>query len=262
MRRISAPRPAAAGRPPRGSRKVAKPHFLERNKRRGAARRQVHQRRRGRFSTRKTHASMRRQQTAPRHPQVGQRKQRVELRGVFLEPAVAHLDVAELALNDPKRLLHLGPDAGLDSLHWVDESIDQSGLVQCRACPVAARCHSVHRPWRQAACPHLTAPGFVEARWVKSGHHRGGLIGELPVVVCLNLGRRDAADGFEQAMVVEPGYPFQRGQFERRFGLPRRATVNQLGLVEPVDRLGQRVVVAVALAPTEGSTPASARRSL
>ena len=26
---MSAPRPAAAGRPPRGSRKVAKPHFLE-----------------------------------------------------------------------------------------------------------------------------------------------------------------------------------------------------------------------------------------
>jgi hypothetical protein len=38
--------------------------------------------------------------------------------------------------------------------------------------------------------------------------------------------------------------------------------MDQSGLVEPIDRFGQRVVVAVALLPTDGSTPASASRSL
>ena len=51
----------------------------------------------------------------------------------------------------------------------------------------------------------LIAPRFVEAVWFKSGHHRGGLIGELLVVVCLILCRGYIADGFEQAMVAEPG---------------------------------------------------------
>jgi hypothetical protein len=33
------------------------------------------------------------------------------------------------------------------------------------------------------------APGFVEAGWFKSDLHRGGLTGELPVVVCLSFCR-------------------------------------------------------------------------
>ena len=61
------------------------------------------------------HSCLRRHQTAPRHPQVGQRKQRVQLRGVLLQPAVAHLDVPELALDHPERMLDLRPNAGLDA---------------------------------------------------------------------------------------------------------------------------------------------------
>src|SRR5664279_2570409 len=49
-------------------------------------------------------------------------------------------------------------------------------------------------------------------------------------------------------MVVEPSHPFQRGKLDCLLGLPRRAAMNQLGLVEPIDGLGQGVVVAVALA--------------
>lgn len=41
---------------------------------------------------------------------------------------------------------------------------------------------------------------------VKSGLHRCGLTGELPALVCLSLCRWDAPDGFEQAVVVEPGH--------------------------------------------------------
>ena len=52
---------------------------------------------------------------------------------------------------------------------------------------------------------------------------------------------------FHQSVVVEPSYPFQRGELYRLLGLPRPAPVDHLGLVEPVDGLGQRVVVAVAL---------------
>ena len=33
----------------------------------------------------------------------------------------------------------------------------------------------------------LNAPGFEEAVWLKSGHHSSGLIGELPIVVCLHF---------------------------------------------------------------------------
>src|SRR5664279_2832391 len=48
-------------------------------------------------------------------------------------------------------------------------------------------------------------------------------------------------------MVVEPSYPFQRRKLDCLFGLPRRAAMNQLGLVEPIDSFCQGVVVAVAL---------------
>ena len=86
----------------------------------------------------------------------------------------------------------------------------------------------------------------MEAVWFKSGLHGGCLTGELPVVVC--LGRRDIADRFEQAVVVEPGYPFERGQFDRLLGFPWRPSADQLSFVKAVDGLGQRIVLAVALA--------------
>ena len=67
------------------------------------------------------------------------------------------------------------------------------------------------------------------------------MTGELPVVVCLSLGRRDVPDGFEQAMVVEPRYPFERGELDCFLGFPGSPAVNQLGLVQAVDGLGQGV---------------------
>ena len=88
----------------------------------------------------------------------------------------------------------------------------------------------------------------MEAVWFKSGLHRVGLTGELPVVVCLSFCRRDVPDGFEQAVVIEPGNPFQGGLLYRLLGLPRCTEMNQLSLVQPVDRLGQCVIVAATLA--------------
>ena len=50
---------------------------------------------------------------SPHHPQVGQCKQRVQLGGALGEPAVAHLDVAELALDDPKGVVQTQRAFGL-----------------------------------------------------------------------------------------------------------------------------------------------------
>jgi len=87
----------------------------------------------------------------------------------------------------------------------------------------------------------------VEAGWFKSGRY-DCLLGEMPVVVCLSLGWRDVADVLQQSVVVEPGHLFERRKFQGLLGLPGRPAMDQFGLVEPVDRLGQGVVVAVTLA--------------
>jgi hypothetical protein len=84
----------------------------------------------------------------------------------------------------------------------------------------------------------------------------------LLVIVCLSFGRRYIAERFQQAVVVKPGHPFQRSEFDGLTRFPGSATVNQLSLVEPIDGLGQGIVIAVAFAPTDGSIPASASRSL
>src|SRR3990167_3959137 len=46
--------------------------------------------------------------------------------------------------------------------------------------------------------------------------------------------------------MVEPVHPFQRGHFNRFLGFPRPTAMDELSLVQPVDGLGQGVVVAVA----------------
>lgn len=48
--------------------------------------------------------------------------------------------------------------------------------------------------------------------------------------------------------MVEPSDPFQCCQFDGFPGFPRRAAMDQLGLVQAIDRLGQGVVVTVATA--------------
>ena len=65
----------------------------------------------------------------------------------------------------------------------------------------------------------------MEAGWFKSGRHRGDLTGELPVVVCFSFCGRDGPNGLEQATVVEPGDPFEGGQFHRRLDARFRQTL-------------------------------------
>ena len=51
---------------------------------------------------------------------------------------------------------------------------------------------------------------------------------------------------FEQAAVVKPVDPLQRGELDGLQAPPRSAAVDHLGLVKAVDRFGQGVVIAVA----------------
>jgi hypothetical protein len=43
--------------------------------------------------------------------------------------------------------------------------------------------------------------------------------------------------------VIEPIDPFQCGKLDRFKAAPRPAPPNHLGLIKPVDRLGERVVL-------------------
>ena len=62
------------------------------------------------FGDLQTHSSLRPlHKPASGHPDVGQRKQRDELRGVLGKPPVVHFDVTELALDNPKRMLCIYP---------------------------------------------------------------------------------------------------------------------------------------------------------
>jgi hypothetical protein len=70
-------------------------------------------------------------QTPAHHPQIGQRKQRLQLRRVLGQAAVAHLHMTELALDDTEWVLHLGSDACLDALALIGQRI------QGRPCPAA-----------------------------------------------------------------------------------------------------------------------------
>ena len=99
-----------------------------------------------------------------------------------------------------------------------------------------------------------------EAVWFESrGHSR---LFYRRIIALLGFGGRDVANGFEQPPVVEPVDPFEGRIFDGLERSPRPPPVDHLGLVKAIDRLGQRVVIAVADASTDGSIPASASRSV
>jgi hypothetical protein len=89
--------------------------------------------------------------------------------------------------------------------------------------------------WRRE--PRRVCP---EAGWFESGHH--SQVVYLFIVACLSLGGWDVADRLEQAPVVEPVHPFQRGELDPLACTPRSARVDHLGLEQPDYRLGERVV--------------------
>lgn len=70
------------------------------------------------------------QQRASHHPQVGQRKQRHHVGRVLGQAFVPDLGEAELALDDPKRVFYLGPDAGLEFFQLLDQAVAFTPGVQ------------------------------------------------------------------------------------------------------------------------------------
>jgi hypothetical protein len=63
------------------------------------------------------------------------------------------------------------------------------------------------------------------------------------VVGSRHLDGRDVTAVFLEAVVVEPVDPFGGGVLDLVHGAPRFAWFDQLGLIQPVDGLGQGVVI-------------------
>jgi hypothetical protein len=100
---------------------------------------------RGRFPALQAHSCLHSlKNSLPGHPQIAQRKQRDQLRRVLGQAPVAHLHEAELALDHPKRMPHLGPDAGLDLLQLLDQSVTAAAVVQRLALARSHRHVPVH----------------------------------------------------------------------------------------------------------------------
>ena len=66
----------------------------------------------------------------------------------------------------------------------------------------------------------------------------------------------------EKAAMVEPVDPFEDGKLDSLQRAPGSSPADDLSLEQPVDGFGQCIVIAIAKLPTEGSMPASARRSV
>ena len=73
-----------------------------------------------------------------------------------------------------------------------------------------------------------------------------GLVVQHGEVAFLGFGRRDVADGLQQPAIVEPVHPFEGRELDGLEVAPRAASMDDLGLVETVDRFGEGVVVTVA----------------
>ena len=62
----------------------------------------------------------------------------------------------------------------------------------------------------------------------------------------LELGGWDIAELAVEPLVVEPFHPRERGQFDVLDVAPWSLTADQFGLVEPVHRLGEAVVIGIS----------------
>ncbi len=68
----------------------------------------------------------------------------------------------------------------------------------------------------------------------------------LGIVARFSLGGRDIPDRFEQTTGVEPVDPFEGGELDGLERPPWSTPMDQFGFEQPVDRLGEGIVVAVA----------------
>jgi hypothetical protein len=92
----------------------------------------------------RAHSCPHRHQFSAHQPQIGQREQRVQLRGVLGQSSVADLGMSELALDHPERVFDLGADAGLDLLDLLGDRLAGVAHVQYLAFARAHRHVPVH----------------------------------------------------------------------------------------------------------------------
>ena len=121
----------------------------------------------------------------PRHPEIGEREQCVQLRRVLHQPSVAHLHKPELALDHTKRVLHLGSDARLHMLKLVHNRAHGRTFVQRFA---LARAHG-HVPvgldaLRLFALGHTLVARVGEHIGFFTVHQRAGLRHVIDVGRC------------------------------------------------------------------------------
>src|SRR3712207_9448127 len=80
------------------------------------------------------------------------------------------------------------------------------------------------------------------------------------MVALFCVGGRDVADRLEGAAVVVPVHPVEGGELDSLQVAPRAAPPDHLGLEQPDDGLGERVVVAVTDA-ADGGLDAGLKRA-
>ena len=66
------------------------------------------------------------------------------------------------------------------------------------------------------------------------------------VIICLSLGGGDIADGFEEAVVVEPIDPGEGREFNLLDAFPGAAAMNDLGFVEAIHGFREGVIIGIA----------------
>jgi hypothetical protein len=89
---------------------------------------------------------------------------------------------------------------------------------------------------------------------------QSGLL-NLSIIARFGFGRGNVSDRLQQSAIVEPVDPFEGGELDGLEVPPRPTPPNDFGLVESVDRLGERIVVTVADA-ADGRLDASVFQAL
>ena len=83
-----------------------------------------------------------------------------------------------------------------------------------------------------------------EAIWFKLCGHRW--LVQHGIVALLGLSGRDVSDRLQKPPVVEPVDPFQRRKLDGFERTPGPTSMDDLGLVKPIDGLCESIVIAVA----------------
>ena len=78
------------------------------------------------------------------------------------------------------------------------------------------------------------------------GSRGHGCVVQHGEVAFLGFGRRDEADGLQKPAVVEPVHPLEGRELDGLEVAPRSSSMDDLNLVEAVDRFGEGIVVRVA----------------